>query len=60
MTETIESYGDALLSYIIQDSSGKPEVNSRRLGQNDFIPCIGLEVIPIFLASLISEHNLSL
>jgi altronate hydrolase len=37
-TETIESSGEALLSYIIQVSSGEVEVNARRLGQNDFIP----------------------
>ncbi|CAI8153399.1 MAG: Altronate dehydratase [Formosa sp. Hel3_A1_48] len=37
-TETIESCGEALLSYIIRVASGEIEVNSRRLGQNDFIP----------------------
>ena len=35
---TIESCGEALLLYIIQVASGEVEVNSRRLGQNDFIP----------------------
>lgn len=37
-TETIESCGEALLSYIIKVASGEIEVNARRLGQNDFIP----------------------
>ena len=37
-TETIESCGEALLSYIMRVASGEIEVNSRRLGQNDFIP----------------------
>ena len=37
-TETIESCGEALLSYIVRVASGEIEVNSRRLGQNDFIP----------------------
>lgn len=36
--ETIESCGEALLSYIIKVASGEDEVNARRLGQNDFIP----------------------
>jgi altronate hydrolase len=36
--ETIESCGEALLSYIIKVASGEHEVNARRLGQNDFIP----------------------
>lgn len=36
--ETIESCGEALLSYIIRVASGEDEVNARRLGQNDFIP----------------------
>ena len=37
-TETLESCGEALLSYIVKVASGEIEVNSRRLGQNDFIP----------------------
>ena len=37
-SETIESCGEALLSYIIKVASGEVEVNARRLGQNDFIP----------------------
>lgn len=37
-SETVESCGEALLSYIIKVASGKHEVNARRLGQNDFIP----------------------
>ena len=36
--ETIESCGEALLSYIVKVASGEHEVNARRLGQNDFIP----------------------
>jgi len=36
--ETIESCGEALLSYIIKVASGELEINARRLGQNDFIP----------------------
>ncbi len=36
--ETIESCGEALLSYIVMVASGEHEVNARRLGQNDFIP----------------------
>ncbi|MDG1761075.1 MAG: altronate dehydratase family protein [Flavobacteriaceae bacterium] len=35
---TIESCGEALLSYIIKVASGEVEINARRLGQNDFIP----------------------
>jgi altronate hydrolase len=35
---TVESCGEALLSYIIKVASGELEVNARRLGQNDFIP----------------------
>tara|TARA_B110000027_G_scaffold64691_1_gene69321 strand:+ start:609 stop:2276 length:1668 start_codon:yes stop_codon:yes gene_type:complete len=37
-TETTESCGEELLSFIIQVASGEVEVNARRLGQNDFIP----------------------
>ena len=36
--QTVESCGEALLSYIIKVASGELEVNARRLGQNDFIP----------------------
>ena len=37
-SETIESCGKELLSYIIRVASGEVEINARRLGQNDFIP----------------------
>ena len=37
-SETIESCGKELLSYIIRVASGEVETNARRLGQNDFIP----------------------
>ena len=37
-SETIESCGKKLLSYIVEVASGKVEVNARRLGQDDFIP----------------------
>ena len=37
-SETIESCGKELLSYIIKVASGEVETNARRLGQNDFIP----------------------
>tara|TARA_B110000444_G_scaffold33407_1_gene28753 strand:- start:8638 stop:10299 length:1662 start_codon:yes stop_codon:yes gene_type:complete len=36
--ETIDSCGEKLLSYIISVASGDNQVNSRRLGQDDFIP----------------------
>ena len=36
--ETIDSCGEKLLSYIINVASGTHQVNSRRLGQDDFIP----------------------
>ena len=36
--ETIDSCGEKLLSYIINVASGIDQVNSRRLGQDDFIP----------------------
>jgi altronate hydrolase len=36
--QTIDSCGEKLLSYIISVASGDNQVNSRRLGQDDFIP----------------------